>query len=690
MFQRLSSLNEEKIKLRQSLNIFETNNEENNKQIIKLKEELKDKEKIITEKISENKKLIEENEKFNDEILLLKQENEGKEKIIETKDKEIKELKEELGEKILQLENTIKNICDYEIQIKGLKDEKEESNKKNKKYEKELKEKENKYNNLNEQYEKLKEENKKLEEIKNSLNNENINNNLFVEMDENEMKKEEEINALRENIEELNNNLNTKNNEIEKYKNLYLEMKNKVDKMTLEIKQKLENNNTTHNNTVNDKTEKTLNEKDTEMSSLENEYREIVKENANLKNKLNLLNEEISSVNSKLESKEKELNNMKEISKAMIEKEQKKLEEEQNIEPNNTTIISSKNHKKLTWYLIYKYNKNNEKMPKPDENNYSNYIWVTGNIIRREKLKKFNSFENDEKKIMELQQYVFDLQKKLEKKEESISKLDYKNKKLNEQIQNKTAGVKGGDFILSHISDSEKNKMKNNFANSISSNDNAINEIDKYKKILEQLNDSNKREIILHNEIKELKTKLKKKEEFESGFTEDLKNIDRKSIDSGFLDEDFKQSHNEGVYNFIKESQNNQINNNKKKEIITSIRSEQDNTNINKNDTFNYKEAEKKADEFLREGLGDDSEYNEFKQLQKQMMFIKKQLKETLQKYEQLSDQVKELLKNVKCDIKIKPQISQICQILGFSPNTTARILANKKTGIFSMLSGKK
>ena len=293
------------------------------------------------------------------------------------------------------------------------------------------------------------------------------------------------------------------------------------------------------------------------------------------------------------------------------------------------------------------------------------------------------------KKIMELQQYVFDLQKKLEMKEESISKLDYKNKKLNQQIQNKTAGVKGGDFILSHISDSEKNKMKNNFANSISSNDNAINDVDKYKKILEQLNDSNKRELILHNEIKELKTKLKKKEEFESGIPQDLKNIDNRSIDSGFLDEDFKQSHNEGVFNFIKESQN-QINNNKKKEFISSVRSEQENTNNNKNDAFNYKEAEKKADEFLREGLGEDSEYNEIKQMQKQMMFIKKQLKETLQKYEQLSDQVKELLKNVKCDIKIKPQISQICQILGFSPNTTARIISNKKTGLFGILSGKK
>ena len=689
MVQRLSTLNEEKIKLRQSLNIFETNNEENNKQIIKLKEEMKNKEKIITEKISENKKIIEENEKINDEILLLKQENEGKENIIETKDKIIKELNEELDEKNTQIENTIKNINDYEIQIKGLKDEKQELIIKNKKYGNELKEKESKYNDLNEQYKKIKEENVKLIEIKNSLNNQNINNNLFVEMDETQMKKEEEINILRENVEELNNNINLKNKEIEKYKNLYLEMKNKVDKMTLEVRQKLEINNTTHNNTVNDKTEKTLNEKDTEMSSLENEYREIVKENINLKTKISQLNEEILSVKSKFESQEKELNNMKEISKAMIEKEKKKLEEEENIDPNNSTIISSKNHKKLTWYLIYKYNKNNEKMIKPDENNYSNYIWVTGNIIRREKLKKFNTFENDEKKIMELQQYVFDLQKKLEMKEESISKLDYKNKKLNQQIQNKTAGVKGGDFILSHISDSEKNKMKNNFANSISSNDNAISDVDKYKKILEQLNDSNKRELILHNEIKELKTKLKKKEEFESGIPQDLKNIDNRSIDSGFLDEDFKQSHNEGVFNFIKESQN-QINNNKKKEFISSVRSEQENTNNNKNDTFNYKEAEKKADEFLREGLGEDSEYNEIKQMQKQMMFIKKQLKETLQKYEQLSDQVKELLKNVKCDIKIKPQISQICQILGFSPNTTARIISNKKTGLFGILSGKK
>ena len=73
------------------------------------------------------------------------------------------------------------------------------------------------------------------------------------------------------------------------------------------------------------------------MSSLETEYKEIVKENINLKVKINQLNEEITTLKSENESqkknlisKETELNNMKEISKAMIEKEKKKLEEEQN------------------------------------------------------------------------------------------------------------------------------------------------------------------------------------------------------------------------------------------------------------------------------------------------------------------------------------------------------------------------
>ena len=172
-----------------------------------------------------------------------------------------------------------------------------------------------------------------------------------------------------------------------------------------------------------------------------------------------------------------------------------------------------------------------------------------------------------------------------------------------------------------------------------------ISDIDKYKNILEQLNDSNIRETKLHNEIINLKNQLKQKEEFESGIPKDLKNIDNKSVDSGFLDEDIKESVNAGVMHFIKGAG---ANNNNPKDIIASTRSEKDLNNalnVNENDTFNYKAAEKQADEFLREGIGDESDYNEIKQMQKQMKFIKEQLKESLLKYDQLSDQVKELLK---------------------------------------------
>ena len=45
------------------------------------------------------------------------------------------------------------------------------------------------------------------------------------------------------------------------------------------------------------------------------------------------------------------------------------------------------------------------------------------------------------------------------------------------------------------------------------------------------------------------------------------------------------------------------------------------------------------------------------------MKFLKEELKEVRTKYDQLTGQVKELLKNVKCDNKNKPQFVQICQL---------------------------
>ena len=43
---------------------------------------------------------------------------------------------------------------------------------------------------------------------------------------------------------------------------------------------------------------------------------------------------------------------------------------------------------------------------------------------------------------------------------------------------------------------------------------------------------------------------------------------------------------------------------------------------------------------------------------------------------------VKDLIKNVKYEQNIKPHIVQICQILGYSPQTTQKIVKNKISGL--------
>ena len=77
------------------------------------------------------------------------------------------------------------------------------------------------------------------------------------------------------------------------------------------------------------------------------------------------------------------------------------------------------------------------------------------------------------------------------------------------------------------------------------------------------------------------------------------------------------------------------------------------------------------------------NDYNNIElKLQDEIILLKEELKETKSKLEQLIGQVKELLKNVKCDNKNKLIFSQICQILQLSPQTTSRIINNNKKGI--------
>ena len=257
---------------------------------------------------------------------------------------------------------------------------------------------------------------------------------------------------------------------------------------------------------IENKLEETENEMKTKINQftkeneiLQNKIDKLSNENVKYSKQLNEINTKYYEIKKLIIDKDKELNNMKEASKAILEKHKKLIEENEKVDPASCRIITNKKYKKLTWYLIRK-NTNVNNINTNINNIYNNYFWVNGNILTKEQLKKFNKFEDDEQKQRDLQDYIFDLQKKLERKEESISRLDYKNKKLTEQIQNKTTFANKMKFNIG------KNNMINNSNYNYSMNINGSLgdkgfESERFKNILQQLNISNIRETKLQNEV---------------------------------------------------------------------------------------------------------------------------------------------------------------------------------------------
>ena len=164
-----------------------------------------------------------------------------------------------------------------------------------------------------------------------------------------------------------------------------------------------------------------------ENNTLQKKLNKLSEENININENYNQINSKYYELKKIINEKDKEIKESKEIYTALIEKQKNQIEEESKISPTNHKIITSKKYKKLVWYLIYKKKENNKEIK--DENNYNNYKWITGLILNKDKLDKFNKFESEEQKIKEMEEYIFTLQKKLERNEESLSIMDYKNKK---------------------------------------------------------------------------------------------------------------------------------------------------------------------------------------------------------------------------------------------------------------------
>ena len=176
------------------------------------------------------------------------------------------------------------------------------------------------------------------------------------------------------------------------------------------------------------------------------------------------------------------------------------------------------------------------------------------------------------------------------------------------------------------------------------------------------MNNSNIRETKLQNEVIELKEKLKKKEEFEAGIHKNCKEIEPIDNDSGFLDDEMKDQDKKYILDLVK-NQNDEKLSSKQNTTINKQPSQTNNSSLNNG----IRENEKKVDLFLKNCVCEDEDFDEFKQMKEQINFLKNRIKQLETKSKNLEEQVKEMIKNVKYEPLIKPQIVQILQVLGYS-----------------------
>ena len=574
---------------------------------------------------------------------------------IQSKASIIKELNEENDEKTKQIEDLSKKINDLEIDIKDIKYEEKQNFFDIKNYKEIISKNEEEKKGMILKLKNYEEEkNKLINEIKNKNKENNNNKNIIME--------------LNDDIKKYKATIEQKDVEINKFKSENQELLKQIKGSS----------------------------KEKETDLFIKKVEELSNQNRNLLEQINNITDKYQKQKKLLTETNKELENMKEVSKSLLEKEKSKAIENNissNINPNTYSIITNKRYKKLIWYLMYKKSSTNSI---EDENNYNNYQWVSNLVLKNNELKKYNNFEDENDKNKELKEYVFNLQKKLESKEEFINKLDYQNKKLTNQLHNKTANLKGNNILA-------KNSKDVNLANSFTEMDN------KYKNVLEKLNQSNQREKHLHNQIILLKEKLNEQNNLESTFPHDIKNIEPNHHDSGFLDDDSDENKNGNeIQNTLNQeikisnANNNNDKNFDKKEDIN--KNEKKYININNNGNIEkldikemlnneeelnkskksskddpFKESEKLVDDFLMKGAGEEDDFDEIKMITKQMNFLKDEIKESREKYKKLGNEVKNLFSIIKCNEKNRKSIVQICQLLGFKPDLIDQFISNKK-----------
>ena len=622
---------------------------------------LKKREKMLNDYILNIKTIKEENNNLKNNLnKTIKELSEYKikyedDKNMDTEDKKIeldlitrdnKELKDKLSlieeEKI----NNERKIEELNEDIENLKENIDNCKKK-------LKEKDDIINKTNEEINNLKEKQKQYENI----NEENINLKLNLE------KINKELEKSKIQIKELTNDNNELNKKIVTIEDNYNNSKKEINDIKIlnaELIEKLRNNKSIETNKNNNDNINNENDNNSNAIELKKENEVLQKRVIQLNELIEELNIQSNELNIKYANIKKENTNLKEASQAILDKQKQQIEKKdliENISPETHYIITKKTYNKLIWYLISIINPNDKSLSK--NSGYENYKWVTELSIPKSQLGKFNKFEDDDTKINDLYSYIKKMQTKLEQKEEEINKKSYENQKLNDKLQNKSSNIKVGKLFLTKVLNNDKGN--NNNVNKSNSNQNTIKnnansylggnngDMEKYKNLLDIVNDYDEREKKYQNEISKLKSQLKDRENLQSGM-KDIKDI---PFDSDFIGDDLEDKK---VIELIP----NENNNAKKKE------------KNNEKDDGNFLNI-------LNDVPGEDSDLDEVKGLKNLNNYLKKIIREKDKILNDLLEQVKEVIKELKWSVKTNKIVTKILTILGYTPEVIKIVTDNKK-----------
>ena len=527
-----------------------------------------------------------------------------------------------------------------------------------------------------------------------------------------EIEKLKKINVMsRKKLIELNNQLKLYKNKIVelemKNKNLLAKLKNN-DNAMMNFENKINNNMINNNQDFNN----ALNQKDQQILNLQKQLRVFKKNEDSLNVQINNLNNQFSE---KLGEYEYKITNMSEIitkQKNFITKLQNELNTK-NIEKENFNLL-------MDGQPQFDLNKNIEILKREIKEKDNKIKAINEELINYQRKEKAN-----QKQIAEMNNNIFNYENIIKKKDELINS-NYKDndflkiKLENENLKKQIVDLKNthNNYLLQNqgmmngnINSYEMPEMRNQeYLNKI----NELNqEIQNLKQTLSSLNES--------------KTKLeldinKKNDELE-GFKQVIFKLQNKLEKTDDEEKSLRKLHterSESKFNNCQSESNLKDKNKSNKNLNKSFEMPKDsNTQLmnkflgqlneaekkisllqNKNRELQFKLEEKQVEKDFSGYRTEDynfSNYEEEFDLKKMVngareknrsedinidypgvQSVKDKYKELLQNMHLLEEQVKILICNISCTNKIKPQITQICQLMRIPNKNVQAIIAGK------------